>query len=350
MNNPAPRILVLDRTNELAARLRHHVVAAETTVRGCRDAARAEAQLPGAGDDELGRALLRATRITRSRRGITAGGHRPGPRGRTVMVASASGGCGKTFVATNTSAFLACTIDQPVVLFDLDLQFGEVSTALRLRPEATIIDALAAEAEGYELDQTLDDFLLTHPDGFKILAAPRRPAEADSVTPGDVARILAALRARGAWVVVDTHEGLSDLFTAALAATGYGAEHVAIPYSRDVSRSINVGVPLIIGKPKSKISVLLDTELSTALLEPRTPLPEPECDPAEMPVPEPECEPVEVPVPDVEREPQAPRPFVEIDLTDGRPYEFDLAESPSYRGRGPPCPISPRSNPLLVPH
>jgi hypothetical protein len=38
-----------------------------------------------------------------------------------------------------------------------------------------------------------------------------------------------------------------------------------VPYSRDVSRSINVGVPLIVGDPKSPVSALLTTALSIVL-------------------------------------------------------------------------------------
>src|SRR5205807_2074226 len=175
-----------------------------------------------ADDAELRRTLTRAARITRGRLGMGAAG--PGGtsgRGRIVMISSASGGCGKTFLATNAAEFLARTTDEPVVLVDLDLQFGEVSTALRLRPDVTITDALAVEAEGHDLDEILDDYLLPHPDGFKVLAAPRLPAEADSVTPGDVARILDVLRARRAWVVIDTHDGLGELFVAALEATDH---------------------------------------------------------------------------------------------------------------------------------
>ena len=259
-----------------------------------------------ADDEELRRTLARAARITRGRLGVVAHGPAGAGRGRIVMVSSASGGCGKTFLATNAAEFLARTTDQPVVLVDLDLQFGEVSTALRLRPDYTITDALAAEAEGYDLEEILDEYLLPHPDGFKVLAAPRLPGEADSVTPGDITRILDVLRARRAWVVIDTHEGLSDLFVAALEATdhvfavatpdrpslvnlgrflgaleglGMAAANISVvlnkaeddtgldpvdmvaqlgrrfeaivPYSRDVSLSVNVGVPLIVGKPKS---------------------------------------------------------------------------------------------------
>ncbi|HEY0399642.1 MAG TPA: hypothetical protein VGF00_14700, partial [Acidimicrobiia bacterium] len=388
-SGPAARILVLDRNGELASRIRHHVVGPGGVVKVCPDPARAEARLTAgpwdvivagpsfmhrgglrrlgslherypwvsvvlaleerpradlaeivrvgaddlvplhADDAELRRTLTRAAGITRGRLGMAAAG--PGGtagRGRIVMISSASGGCGKTFLATNAAEFLARTTGEPVVLVDLDLQFGEVSTALRLRPDVTITDALAVEAEGHDLDEILDDYLLTHPDGFKVLAAPRLPGEADSVTPGDVTRILDVLRARRAWVVIDTHEGLSDLLVAALEATdhvfavatpdrpslmnlgrylaalerlgvalgnisvvlnkaetdtGFEAVDIAaqlgrrfeamVPYSREVSRSINVGVPLIVGDPRSPVSALLSTALSIVLPAAAPPVP-----------------------------------------------------------------------------
>ena len=61
---------------------------------------------------------------------------------KVFTVSSATGGCGKTFLATNMALFLARHTRKRVVLVDLDLQFGEVSTALRLRPNYTIYDAL----------------------------------------------------------------------------------------------------------------------------------------------------------------------------------------------------------------
>ncbi|HEV7862004.1 MAG TPA: hypothetical protein VGR20_04860, partial [Acidimicrobiia bacterium] len=410
-SSPQQRVLVVDRTGELAARIRHHVAGANAVVKGCPDIGRAETHLAGApwdvlvagpsfmhrgglrrlsalhrrypwvaivlalherpradlaeivqvgaddlvplhaDDAEIRRTLARATRITRGRLARTVNGPAGSGRGRIVMIASASGGCGKTFLATNAAEFLVRTTDQPVVLLDLDLQFGEVSTALRLRPEVTIADALTAEAEGHDLDEILDDFLLTHADGFKVLAAPRLPAEADSITAGDVARILDVLRARGAWVVVDTHEGLSDVLVAALEATdhvfavatpdrpslvnlgrylavleglgvaagtisvvlnkaetdiGFDAVDMAaqlgrrfeaiVPYSRDVSRSVNVGVPLIVGKPKSAISDILQAAFTTVLPRSRTIEPAPLA-PAAIPRPMPMPMPIRVPVP-----------------------------------------------------
>jgi pilus assembly protein CpaE len=435
LTGPSTRVLVVDRTGELAVRLRNTGMAA--TVETCHDATRAERQLAAghwdvvvagpslmhrnglrrlaslherhpsvaillalhdrpraelaeivnvgasdlmplhADDDELGRTLLRAAHITRARLGFVAAGGGDGSAGRVLMVASASGGCGKTFLATNAAEYLARTTDQPVVLFDLDLQFGEVTTALRLRPAHTIIDALSAEADGEELDEILDRFLLLHPDGFRVLAAPRRPEEADSVTPGDVTRLLDVLRGRGAWVVIDTHEGLGDLFRAALDATdhvlavatpdrpslvnlerylgmlerlgvarscvsvvlnkaedgtGFDSEHLSIPYSRDVARSINVGVPLLVGKPKAPVSRLLTTALSAVLSQ--APKPRPHPAPALTEEPVIGDEPV-----DAELDLRLLLPIVEIDLTGDSSVRIDRAlsaEPPSCRGRSPP--------------
>jgi len=449
-SGPPLRVLVLERNGDLAARIRHNGVGAGAVVKACPDATRAEAQLTaghwdvvvagpslmhGAGlrrlaslhqrypwvsvllalrerpradlaeivqvgaddlvplhadDDELRRSIARAAGITRGRIGLMAHGAEMRSRGRIVMVSSASGGCGKTFLATNAAEFLARTTDQPVVLLDLDLQFGEVSTALRLRPELTITDALAAEAEGHDLDVILDEYLLPHPDGFKVLAAPRLPAEADSVTPGDITRILDVLRARGAWVVIDTHEGLSDLFVAALEATDHvfavatpdrpslvnlgrylgalerlgmttgnisvvlnkaedtgldpadmalqlGRRFAAIvPYSRDVPRSINVGVPLIVGKPKSRMATSLTNALSAVLPGSRTAEPEPVRAVQRSVV----VEVVELPEPAVVLPAPEPPPPDDVVVED-EPTEIDLSE-PLPRHCPPPVRERPR--------
>lgn len=169
--------------------------------------------LPPMSVDELAAALGRGLRIAQRR------ANRPVRIGRLTTVASPTGGAGKTFLATNLASFVAKVTGERVVLVDLDLQFGEVSTALRLRPEMSIADAVPAirdaecEADGVA---QLSEILLAHEGGFSVLAAPADPVEADSITPADVEVVLNALRRVADHVIVDTPAGLPPHVLAAL--------------------------------------------------------------------------------------------------------------------------------------
>jgi pilus assembly protein CpaE len=131
-------------------------------------------------------------------------------------VASSSGGCGKTFYATNLACYLAAQTDQRVCLVDLDLQFGEVSTALHLRPRFTISDLLSREpVDDDDLDQHVEQYLEQHELGFSVLAAPFSPADADMIAPKDVYKVMGALRRHFDYIVVDTPAQLSEIVLAA---------------------------------------------------------------------------------------------------------------------------------------
>ena len=131
-------------------------------------------------------------------------------------VASSSGGCGKTFYATNLACYLAAQTNQRVCLVDLDLQFGEVSTALHLRPRFTISDLLSREpVDDDDLDEHVEEYLEEHELGFSVLAAPFSPADADMIAPKDVYKVMAALRRHFDYIVVDTPAQLSEIVLAA---------------------------------------------------------------------------------------------------------------------------------------
>ncbi len=131
-------------------------------------------------------------------------------------VASSSGGCGKTFYATNLACYLAAHTGQRVCLVDLDLQFGEVSTALHLRPRFTISDLLSREpVDDDDLDEHVEEYLEEHELGFSVLAAPFSPADADMIAPKDVYKVMGALRRHFDYIVVDTPAQLSEIVLAA---------------------------------------------------------------------------------------------------------------------------------------
>jgi pilus assembly protein CpaE len=131
-------------------------------------------------------------------------------------VASSSGGCGKTFYATNLACYLAAQTGKRVCLVDLDLQFGEVSTALHLRPRFTISDLLSREpVDDDDLDEHVEEYLEEHELGFSVLAAPFSPADADMIAPKDVYKVMGALRRHFDYIVVDTPAQLSEIVLAA---------------------------------------------------------------------------------------------------------------------------------------
>jgi len=131
-------------------------------------------------------------------------------------VASSSGGCGKTFYAVNLACYLAVQTGRRVCLVDLDLQFGEVSTALHLQPRYTISDLLAREPiDEDDLDEHVEEYLEEHDLGFSVLAAPFSPADADMIAPKDVYKVIGALRRHFDYVIVDTPAQLSEIVLAA---------------------------------------------------------------------------------------------------------------------------------------
>ena len=131
-------------------------------------------------------------------------------------VASSSGGCGKTFYATNLACYLAAQTGKRVCLVDLDLQFGEVSTALHLRPKFTISNLLSREeVDDEDLDEHVEEYLEEHELGFSVLAAPFSPADADMIAPKDVYKVMGALRRHFDYIVVDTPAQLSEIVLAA---------------------------------------------------------------------------------------------------------------------------------------
>jgi pilus assembly protein CpaE len=163
----------------------------------------------GAEDEEVHDALSRAGSAAARRRaatGIIA--QEEMPRGRVITVMSPKGGAGKTTVATNLATRLALSAPGRVAIVDLDLQFGDVASALALGPQATIADAARM---GGQLDSTaLKVFLEPHASGLYALVGPHFPAEAEEVTAWTVGEIIDILAGQFDFIVIDTAAGLDE--------------------------------------------------------------------------------------------------------------------------------------------
>jgi pilus assembly protein CpaE len=223
-------------------------------------------------------------------------------------VTSPTGGCGKTFFATNLAAYLAGVTGGKVLLVDLDLQFGEVSLALGLRPQRTISELINED----DMDEAFPEYVVEHSSGYQVLSAPADPFAAELVGPREATRVLRCARRQFDYIVVDTPPSLNEVVLAAFDESRYlvvmatldvpslrnlrvfletidrlklPAEDIScvlnkaepnngidlqellrvypqgfaavLPYSRDVSRSLNAGQPVLIVEPKAEISLKL---------------------------------------------------------------------------------------------
>ncbi|WP_341360807.1 AAA family ATPase [Georgenia sp. M64] len=128
--------------------------------------------------------------------------------GRVISVVSPKGGVGKTTVSTNLAVGLALAEPASTVIVDLDVQFGDVATALNLAPEYSLVDTVRGTAA--QDTMALKTFLSLHDTGLYAICAPESPAVADTISGEEVGRLLTMLASQFRYVVVDTAPGLSE--------------------------------------------------------------------------------------------------------------------------------------------
>jgi pilus assembly protein CpaE len=223
---------------------------------------------------------------------------------RLVCVLGPKGGTGKTLTATNLAVALSQRGER-VCLIDLDLQFGDVALCLGLPPERTVYD-LAQSPGALDYDK-LDAFLALHSSGVRTLIAPRRPDQASAVGAELLREVYAIVRNTFDWVIVDTPPGFTAevitsidsstdvvmvgmLDSLSLKNTKLGLEtlelmkydpdriylllnrahsrvgisqsdveavlgrtpDVFIPSDREIPRTVNEGIPIVVARPQSE--------------------------------------------------------------------------------------------------
>ncbi len=241
---------------------------------------------------------------------VKANGFAPPSReAKVIVVISPKGGSGKTAVSSNLAAALAQRHPGKVVAVDLDVQFGDMATALSLSPEhtmaqlsrATVIDAT-----------TVKLFLTLYYNGLYVLAGANDPVDADSIGHRHVAEVLPLLAQNFDYVIVDTPAGLDErtlaaiecatdlLLVSSLDVTSIRSlrkeldalDHMgikakrqmvlnradskvglnpadaeeaigmkiacSIPSSREIPLSLNLGTPVVISEPKSAVAKQLE--------------------------------------------------------------------------------------------
>ena len=140
--------------------------------------------------------------------------HEEDMKPKIVSIFSTKGGVGKSTIATNIATALAQKTEERVALVDLDLQFGDVSVMLNLYPERTVME-LVKDIQSLD-KELLEDYMMLHNSGVRVLPAPSRPEYAEFVTGGNIQRILRTLKESYKYIVVDMAPAFDDVNLAAL--------------------------------------------------------------------------------------------------------------------------------------
>jgi pilus assembly protein CpaE len=181
---------------------------------------------PFSGDD-LVRSIRHVYRLESSKRAMAQaavpmqgtgalGGHgeEDNHQGKILTVVSPKGGVGRTTLAANLAVALKLSTQKKVALVDGSLYFGDLGVMLNLLSNKTICDAVE-HIDDLDID-LLNDIMVTHSSGIKVLLAPPQPEMAELVTAEHIRRILVELSTNFDYVVVDTWPTFADTVLTAM--------------------------------------------------------------------------------------------------------------------------------------
>lgn len=115
-------------------------------------------------------------------------------------ITGGKGGVGKTMLATNLALAL-CGDEEKTVLVDLYTQFGDVASALNMKPQRTV-----SELSGMvdDIDAALlASYTQTHSSGLHVLFGADRPLPLDAISVGCLDRLINVLKREYKYVVFD---------------------------------------------------------------------------------------------------------------------------------------------------
>lgn len=148
-----------------------------------------------------------------------------GPARRSIIACfSPKGGVGTTMIAVSVATSLAAQAPGKVLIFDFDLQFGQVATHLNLKPQLTLAD-LAHDEQSLREPDLLRTYAIKHDSGLDVIAAPGAPEAGRDITPEQVNLVLSTARTAYETVVIDAGSDLDERSLAVLER----AEAVVIP-------------------------------------------------------------------------------------------------------------------------
>ena len=179
---------------------------------------------------------------------------RPQRDPKVVTVFSPKGGVGTSTLAVNLACALG-QLDRRVVLVDGNISFGNVGVFLNLSPSRSMLQ-LIGDPNGIQ-PSSVDEILLTHPSGIKVMLAPLKPEEGDTIHGEHLRQIVSILRERFDHVVIDTWPSYDERVLAMLEI----ADQILVPTGPELPSVKNLAAFLRVARlleyPKDKLVPVL---------------------------------------------------------------------------------------------
>ncbi len=177
-------------------------------------------------------------------------------KSRVITVFSTKGGVGKTTIASNLAVSIARSTKKKVALIDLDLQFGDVAIMLNVTAKNTISD-LIKEINTLDED-SIDDYLVTHFSGVRVLPAPLKPEYAEYITSSHIEKIMKLLKENYHYVIIDTSASFHETVLSSLDMS----DKILLVSTLDLPtiKNIKSGLDIMesLRYPKEKINIVLN--------------------------------------------------------------------------------------------
>lgn len=211
---------------------------------------------PFTGDD-LARTILRTYDIeSRRREHTTTAKVHEKIKSTVVTVFSTKGGVGKTTIASNLAVAIARSTKKKVALIDLDLQFGDIAIMLNVSVKNTISDLIK---EINQLDRDLmDEYLVTHFSGVRVLPAPIKPEYAEYITAAHLEKIVNTLKESYHYVIIDTSASFHETVLSSLDMSDriLFVSTLDLPTIKNIKSGLDIMETL--HYPKEKIKIILN--------------------------------------------------------------------------------------------
>jgi pilus assembly protein CpaE len=134
--------------------------------------------------------------------------------GTILTVFGAKGGIGKTTITTNVAASIAKNTDSSVLVMDLDTRFGDVAIMFDIEPTLTVAE-MAQQVQSIDR-ATFKASLIEHSSGVFVLPSPKHPNHWRQVAADDIKELARFASRMFDYVILDTPGAFNDIVGAAL--------------------------------------------------------------------------------------------------------------------------------------